>query len=266
MSKTKAVRRLEQGRLAYYSEPADEAYWHGRWQDRLTRQHYVRAMQGHLDYLAHVFERWLPRNEPILEAGCGRGQIVIALRQRGWLIEGVDYSEDTIAALRALFPDLPVRLGDVTRLDVADGHYGGYISIGVVEHRREGPEPFLQEAFRVLRPGGIAIITVPYMNPIRRGKARIGCYRGSTHGRPFYQYAFPADEICRYVTATGFEVVAQQPYGGYKGVIDELPPARLILGPLKKLPVIGPPINRWLAHNRFGHMLAVICRKPSSSD
>ncbi len=262
MNKQKTIRRLERGRLAYFSEPADEAYWHGRWQARLTREHYSRAMEGQLDYLEHVFERWLPPDEPILEAGCGRGQIVLAMRQRGWLIEGVDYSEDTIHALHQLFPDLPVRLGDVTCLDVPDGYYGGYVSIGVVEHRRDGPEPFLCEAFRVLRPGGIAVITVPYMNPIRRCKARIGCYRTSARGRPFYQYAFPAEEICRYLTGAGFEVVAQQPYGGYKGVIDELPPVRLVLGPLKKLPWVGPPLNRWLAHCRFGHMLAVVCRKP----
>ncbi len=123
----------------------------------------------------------------------------MALRQRGWLVEGVDYSEDTVAALHELFPDLPIRIADVTQLDVPDGHYGGYISIGVVEHRREGPEPFLSEALRVLRSGGIAVITVPYLNSLRRLKARWGCYRGASHGLPFYQYAFSADEICEYL-------------------------------------------------------------------
>ena len=35
--------------------------------------------------------------------------------------------------------DLPVREGDVTRLDVRDGSFAGYVSLGVMEHRREGP-------------------------------------------------------------------------------------------------------------------------------
>jgi SAM-dependent methyltransferase len=260
--KSRNVRRIVDGRLVYFSQATDEAFWHGQWRDRLTRRHYAAALAGQLEYLEHVFVRWLPKDGLILEAGCGRGQIVVALRQRGWQIEGVDYSAETVEALRSLFPDLPVRTADVTRLDVPDASYAGYISIGVVEHRREGPEPFLREAYRVLRAGGIAVITVPYLNPLRRWKARLGCYRGSEPALPFYQYAFSAAEFCGFLRDAGFQIVDQQPYGGYKGLIDELPPARLLLGPLKKLPGIGPPLRRWLAHNRLGHMLAVVCRKP----
>lgn len=263
MSKPQTVRRFEAGRLVYYSQVADETYWHEVWHERLTKSHYAAALRGELEYLDAVFTRWLPADEPVLEAGCGRGQIVLALQQRGWNIEGVDYSKETIDALRQLFPDLPVRVGDVTKLNVEDGHYAGYISIGVVEHRREGPEPFLEEAFRVLKPGGIAVITVPYLNPIRRLKAKWHRYEGRPTDLPFYQYAFSETEFADYLRKAGFELVDRQPYGGYKGVIDEIRWARWILGPLKKLPFIGPPIRRRLAHGECGHMLALVARKPA---
>lgn len=74
---------------------------------------------------------------------------VVTLNARGYDIEGVDYAEETIEQLKVLFPDLPVRVGEVTNLDVEDGHYSGYISLGVIEHCKEGPEPFLREACRV---------------------------------------------------------------------------------------------------------------------
>jgi SAM-dependent methyltransferase len=258
----KTARRFESHRLVYYSQQADEAYWHRQWESRLRRSDYQAALAGQFEYLDHIFERWLPRDAPILEAGCGRGQIVVALRARGWTAEGVDYSQATVNAVQALFPDLPIRVGDVTKLDVPDNSYGGYVSIGVIEHRQEGPEPFLTEAVRVLRPGGIAVITVPYVNPLRALKARWGYYGGQSPELPFYQYAFMADEICNYMTAAGFEVMQQQPYGGYKGIIDELPLLRPLLGLIKKAPLTGPPTRRWLAHCRFGHMLALVCRKP----
>jgi SAM-dependent methyltransferase len=259
---TRTVRRYQADRLVYYSQQADPSYWHNRWEARLKRDDYQAALAGRFEYLESLFQRWLPRDAPILEAGCGRGQLVLALRVQGWSAEGVDYSAETIEAVTRLFPELPLSVGDVTSLDAADGHYGGYISIGVVEHRREGPEPFLEEAFRVLRPGGIAVITVPYLNPIRRVKARSGFYRGAEPDLPFYQYAFSEPEICRYLQQAGFEIVDRQPYGGYKGIIDELPLVRPFLGAIKKAPLTGPPTRRWLDHCRFGHMLALVGRKP----
>ena len=61
---------------------------------------------------------------------------------------------------------------------------------------------------------------------------------------------------------SGFEVVAQQPYGGYKGIIDELSWVRPFLGAIKKAPITGPPTRRWLNHCPYGHMLAMVVRKP----
>ena len=264
-SATKAVRRFQSNRLVYYAQQADDAYWHAQWESRLKRSAYAAALEGKFEYLDHIFERWLPKDGPVLEAGCGRGQIVIAARVRGWDAQGIDYSEETVSAIRKLFPDLPIRSGDVTQLDVADGHYAGYISIGVIEHRQAGPEPFLDEAYRILRPGGVGVITVPYLNPIRAWKAQRGWYGSRTPDLPFFQYAFTADEAAQYMRKAGFEVVDQQPYGGYKGIIDELAFVRPFLGAIKKAPITGPPTRRWLNHCRYGHMLALVVRKPTES-
>ena len=43
-----------------------------------------------------------------------------------------------------------------------DGAYGGLLALGSIEHTAEGPRKALAEFYRLLRPGGVAVITVPH--------------------------------------------------------------------------------------------------------
>jgi len=130
----KIVRCVEAGRLAYYHAHTDAAFWDAHWQNHLSSTVYSRAAQGELDWFEEPFTRYLPKTGIILEAGCGLGQYVLALRMRGYEVEGVDWGPETVNFVQSLYPDLPVRVGDVTCLDVPAGYYSGYISLGVVEH------------------------------------------------------------------------------------------------------------------------------------
>jgi SAM-dependent methyltransferase len=58
--------------------------------------------------------------------------------------------------------------GDLLQLPLADHSVGSIISLGAVEHSPEGPSRALAEYARVLRPGGVAVVTVPYLGPARR--------------------------------------------------------------------------------------------------
>jgi len=167
-----------------------------------------------------------------------------------------------VQAVRALYPDLPIHVGDATWLEVLDGYYSGYISLGVVEHRREGPEPFLQEAYRVLEPGGVAFISVPYFHPLRRLKAYLRMYRGRPEGLEFYQYAFTETEFATLLQAASFEIIDRMLYGGFKGVKDEIP----LLCQMFEWRGIGWRLQRWLrswewAERNLGHMILFVCRK-----
>jgi glycosyltransferase involved in cell wall biosynthesis/2-polyprenyl-3-methyl-5-hydroxy-6-metoxy-1,4-benzoquinol methylase len=256
------VRKVENGRLTYYLEAANATFWDHHWSGVLDRSAYAGAEAGQLAWFEEPFMRYLPPTGTILEAGCGIGQYVVALRRRGYNVVGVEWAERTVERVRSIFPGIPVSAGDVTAMDVPDGTYAGYISLGVMEHRREGPEPFLYEAFRVLSPGGIAVISVPHFHPLRRIKSYLNGYTGDESGLGFYQYAYRRSEFASFIKAAGFEIIETRGYDGVKGVKDESAAVRSLLAHPRHQGKVRE-FLRWPFIDRtFGHMMLFVCRKP----
>ena len=262
-------KRVENGRLVWFRSDADDGFWTRTWDETFDPVRYQIYKSGLLDEYEDFFVRWLPNDAPVLEAGCGLSHYVLALRVRGYDAEGVDISERSIRMVKECCPNLPIRFADVRNLDVADDYYGGYVSLGVIEHLREGPEPFLKEAFRILRPGGRAVVTVPWFHPLRRLKAVLGSYRGGTSRHPFYQYAFTKKEIVALMQECGFAVLETGSIAPFKGLKDEVPlVAWLASRPGIGLRFVGV-VNAvfralpWLGQ-RVGHMLLIVAQKPAS--
>lgn len=216
--------KIKEGqRLAFYSSRADRRFWDRHWRSMITASSYRSAREGRLGWFEEPFTRCLPASGKILEAGCGMGQYVMALRTRGYDAEGVEWSKETVTRVKKLFPALPIRVGDVRHLRVKDGAYHGYISLGVIEHRRQGPDPYLKEAWRVLTDGGIAMFSVPHFNALRRLKASLGFYRSQPGNEQFYQYAFSERELHALLKKHGFRIVDHWRYDGFKGLKEEIP-------------------------------------------
>lgn len=255
------ARRIEGQRLAYYRSEADAAFWDAQWKTYFSAKTYEKAESGHLWQFEDLFTTYLPKNGRILEAGCGLGQYVLALKVRGYDVEGVEWAPQTVQTVRSLYPDLPIRAADVTKLDVPDGFYKGYISLGVAEHRREGPEPFIREASRVLDSDGLALISVPFFHPIRQLKAQMGVYRFNINGLQFYQYAFTRAEFSGLLENAGFRIIHYMTYDYFKGIGDEIPLLRRIFG----LRGVGWRLKLWISSLDFaknlGHMILFVCRK-----
>lgn len=257
------VRRLESGRLVYHMSAPTPEFW-DRWSlDGLKEDSYAIARTGKLKPFDGMLNHYIPKTGKIIEAGCGNSKIVLSLLTSGYDIEGVEWGKQTVETVLAYFPNLPIRLGDVTALDVPDSYYAGYLSLGVVEHREEGPEPFLIEAYRVLAPSGIALVSVPYFNPLRKLKGWLGFYRRSAEKPEFYQYAYSRKEFFSYLESAGFKILDWSAYSGVKGIKDEVPLMRYIL----ELPYIGRRLRLFLfrsysVNKLLGHMIVVACQKP----
>jgi SAM-dependent methyltransferase len=206
-----------------------QEYWERRWSGTNIKALLMNARRGDLGELDIPFTAHLPRDGPILEAGCGPGRIVGALQARGYTVEGIDYAAETIARLQKVAPDLNVRSGDIFAVDRPDGYYSAYISLGVLEHEERGPEPGLAEAWRVLRPSGIALIMVPFLNRARR---RI--YRSAGSLVPdaapaqarFYQYQFDPDDFSQRLETAGFKIISLLPLQLFEGLSGDYPLGR----------------------------------------
>ena len=148
------------------------------------------------------------------------------------------------------------------KIDKPDGFYDGYISLGVVEHCKEGPEPFLLEAYRVLNSGGIAFISVPYINALRKAKTEDGFLRCiPTQATYFYQYAFQRNEFGQFLTDAGFKIIEVKGVAGYYALREELSPLFLVLDRIPGNWRLQKFIREKEWTNFLGHMILFICRK-----
>jgi SAM-dependent methyltransferase len=190
------------------------AAWHEIWLgtdvDReLQTRDYARARLVRDRFVPH-----LPAGELLLEAGCGLGAELLGLEDAGHRVVGIDYVPAAVQRLKRYRRTVTVAAGDVHALPFHDGTFGAYLSFGVLEHFPFGPEPALREAHRVLRTGGILVLTVPAPSLVwrlvrarawRRGQA------GKTHG--YYETTYSAADLARRVRAQGFGMLELRPIG-----------------------------------------------------
>jgi len=105
-------------------------------------------------------------DERILDAGCGHGFYLRLLADLGCQRSvGVECRAAWLEQGRAELADSGPQLvrGDVCRLPCADGSFDKAILSEVIEHVADD-HAALTETRRVLRPGGVAVITVPHAN------------------------------------------------------------------------------------------------------
>lgn len=113
------------------------------------------------------FGRVDPRGATVLDAGCGFGFTLVALRSLGVAQAfGVDVSEPMIRTIRSYLPLLPdevsngihVAEASVAEMPYADGSFDLVLSVEAISHYRD-VGAFIGEAARVLRTGGTLLLS-----------------------------------------------------------------------------------------------------------
>jgi 2-polyprenyl-3-methyl-5-hydroxy-6-metoxy-1,4-benzoquinol methylase len=97
----------------------------------------------------------------VLEVGCGEGRGVSTLLENASTFTAVDKIADLIEGLQRKYPSGKFISMNIPPLDgLKDNTYDAVVSFQVIEHIKDDLL-FLKEIHRVLKPGGIALITTP---------------------------------------------------------------------------------------------------------
>jgi 2-polyprenyl-3-methyl-5-hydroxy-6-metoxy-1,4-benzoquinol methylase len=101
-----------------------------------------------------------PQDVRLLDIGCSSGALLMSARALGFDAEGVELSAD--AAETARRAGLKVFTGLLEAARFPDAVFDAAILMEVIEHLRD-PRSMLSECRRILKPGGILLVTTPNM-------------------------------------------------------------------------------------------------------
>lgn len=118
-----------------------------------------------------IIEQFSFSNASILEIGCGAGLLAVALAERGYRVEATDRLDammrltGDLAATKGVSDRITVRTCDVHALPYPDRSFDVVVALGVLPWLHS-PEEALREIARVLRDGGLLVVTTDNRWPV----------------------------------------------------------------------------------------------------
>src|SRR5712692_4376621 len=99
-------RYISDGRMAWYGKSSDQQFWYEHWKARLTPDYYASAEKRDLakDELGTILLKAMRSDGQHLEAGCGAGYWVAALKRQGLMIEGIEYAHELVDLVHSVSP------------------------------------------------------------------------------------------------------------------------------------------------------------------
>jgi SAM-dependent methyltransferase len=151
---------------ALAAAPADAGAPAGPPADRFDYVGFERRFRGDPeDVLTTLSERYLDllaSSPPVLDVGCGRGELLSALAERGVACSGVDLDAGMVAEARVAGLDITAGDGVAHLRSLPEGSLGSIIAVHVVEHLPlHALLDLLELAATRLRPGGILVAETP---------------------------------------------------------------------------------------------------------
>ena len=132
--------------------------------ETLKKDHYATAFTYGRSKIDVLLDRTLKELAPganILDVGCGTGEHLLHLQNLGFEISGVEPAENMLAHAQKALPDANIQYGVATELPFADNSQDLVISVEVLRYlAKEDIEIAFQEMHRVLKPGGLAFMTL----------------------------------------------------------------------------------------------------------
>ncbi len=204
----------------------DAISYHDRLANNWERRYEKASFRARLVALAECLDGEDLSGTGWLDAGCGTGTLSRWLAERGCAVLGVDAAPQmlNIAAMLANSRGSHGQLRfqhveTIARLPLDSHSADGILCSSVLEYVPD-PEACLTEFARVLRPGGILVVSVPSAHSVIR-RAQITCNRvGQLVGKDWVAYLsysknqYSRSEFERMLMSRGFGLDRAVPLGG----------------------------------------------------
>lgn len=137
----------------------------------------------------YVFAARLAEGKRVLDAGCGSGYGAARLALRASSVVAMDLAAEAIddARQRYRMPNLHFVRASCTEAPARDGAFDLVVAFEIIEHLKDW-EKLLQEAGRLLGPGGQFIVSTP-------NKEYYGAARGPSEPNPYHVHEFGFEEF-----------------------------------------------------------------------
>jgi 2-polyprenyl-3-methyl-5-hydroxy-6-metoxy-1,4-benzoquinol methylase len=205
--------------------PADAVTYHSSLADGWERRCQKRSFQSRQSVLMKCLQGRNLAGTVWLDAGCGSGTLARWLATRGCSVLGVDAASEMVAAAvqSAKTHDCSdrlsfVRIGTIARLALEDNLLDGILCSSVLEYVAD-PADCLEEFARVLKPGGLLLVSIPNRNSVVR-RMQFACHKlGGLLGFgwvSFMQYSrhqYSRPEFEQLLTRAGFSGEEPVPFG-----------------------------------------------------
>ncbi len=114
-----------------------------------------------LDFIAYSIKNLGIPNAKVLDIGCGNGNISMALGSLGFNVTGVDIDEASIntANEKNTFKNITFKIIDANSFSIND-EFDAIVCSEVLEHL-DTPSELVESIYRILKPGGVLVATVP---------------------------------------------------------------------------------------------------------
>lgn len=110
-----------------------------------------------------IFRRFVKKignKRPVWDFGCGPGYSTRYLTDLGLEISGLDLSGKTVGQARAIHPEILFRKGNILELDFDSASIAGIVAFYAIVHfTPDQVRTAFREVFRVLKPGGLFLLT-----------------------------------------------------------------------------------------------------------
>jgi SAM-dependent methyltransferase len=173
--------------------------------------------------------RELSKTAPILEVGCGDASFTKELCRFSEHVSAIDISSEQIAVNQRNYPGVSFQVHDMSApLPFATNHFQVIWCSEVLEHLFD-PAFALREMHRVLKAGGIVLLTVPYHGLFKN--VCIALFKWNHHFDPEYPHIrfFTADTLRKLCEKAGFAEMHLKTCGMNKPLRDWLIPTNLLL-------------------------------------